>query len=163
MTFVTTLDVYGMSPQEYRAVLDYMGVEERPATGIYLHLTTATDFGYRIVEIWDRKEGFEEFLDKRLAPATKALGIDRKTVITIKPLHNFFGPRLSELPCIVDSLRGGTTSPFDLLNQDVIALGGSAPPVSIDEALKCSENGVVCLSPADHNKNHIQSSSAWAG
>lgn len=106
MTFVTTLDVYGMSAEEYRAVLDYMGVESRPAAGIYMHLTTATDFGYRIVEVWDRKEGFEAFLEERLVPATKALGIDRKTVITIMPLHNFFAPRLKELPSLVASLPG---------------------------------------------------------
>jgi hypothetical protein len=106
MTFVTTLDVYGMSPQEYRAVLDYMGVEHRPANGIYLHLTTRTDFGYRIIEIWDSKEGFEQFMERRLAPATKALAIDRKTVITVTPLHNFFGPRLNEIPHLISALPG---------------------------------------------------------
>ena len=86
MTVVTTLDVYGMSPTEYRAVMDRLGVERRPEAGIYLHATITTDFGYRIVEIWDRKEGFEDFLEKRLAPATKALGIDRKTEITRQDL-----------------------------------------------------------------------------
>jgi len=106
VTFVTTLDITGLTPEEYRAVLDKMGVETRPATGIFLHLTTATDFGYRIVEIWDSKEGFEEFLEKRLAPASKALGIERKTVISITPLHNFFAPRLDELPGLATSLPG---------------------------------------------------------
>jgi hypothetical protein len=106
MTVVTTLDVIGMTADEYRAVLDFMGVETRPAAGIYFHLTTTTDAGYRVVEIWDRQEGFEEFLEKRLAPATKALGIDRKTVITVAPLHNLFAPRLNELPGIVSSLPG---------------------------------------------------------
>jgi hypothetical protein len=106
MTFVTTLDITGLTPEEYRAVLDEMGVENRPAAGIYLHLTTATDFGYRIVEIWDSKEGFEEFLERRLGPASKALGIERKTVISITPLHNLFAPRLDELPGLVNSLPG---------------------------------------------------------
>jgi hypothetical protein len=90
VTFVTTLDTTGLTPEEYGAVLDKMGVETRPATGIFLHLTTATDFGYRIVEIRSTKEGFEEFLENRLAPASEALGIERKTVISITPLHNFF-------------------------------------------------------------------------
>jgi hypothetical protein len=30
MTVVTTLDIYGMSPEEYRAVMDRLGVERRP-------------------------------------------------------------------------------------------------------------------------------------
>jgi hypothetical protein len=42
MTVVTTLDITAMTPQEYRAVLDHMGVESRPAAGIYLHLTATT-------------------------------------------------------------------------------------------------------------------------
>jgi hypothetical protein len=106
MTVVTTLDVMGMTAEEYRAVLDYMGVESRPAAGLYLHLTTEIDQGFRVVEIWDRQDGFEEFLQKRLAPATKALGIDRKTVITVTPLFNLFAPRLTELPGVVSSLPG---------------------------------------------------------
>jgi hypothetical protein len=106
MTVVTTLDVHGLSPNEYRAVMDKLGVERRPEPGIYLHATITTDFGYRVVEIWDRKEGFEAFLEKRLAPAMKALGIDRKTDITITPLHNFFAPRLQELPGLVSALPG---------------------------------------------------------
>jgi hypothetical protein len=107
MTVATTIDIYGMSPEEYRAVMDKLGVERRPEPGIYLHATITTDFGYRVVEIWDRKEGFDDFLEKRLAPATKALGIDRKTEITITPLHNFFAPRLTELPDLVSELPGG--------------------------------------------------------
>jgi hypothetical protein len=110
VTFVTTLDITGLTPEEYRAVLDKMSVETRPAAGIFLHLTTATDFGYRIVEIWDSKEGFEEFLQKRLVPASKALGIERKTAISITPLHNFFAPRLDELPGLVSSLPGAPNS-----------------------------------------------------
>ena len=106
MIFVTTLDVTGLTPEEYRAILDQMGVETRPAAGIFLHLTTTTDFCYRIVEIWDSKEGFEEFIDKRLGPASKALGVDRKTDISITPLHNLFAPRLEELRGLIDSLPG---------------------------------------------------------
>jgi len=107
VTVVTTLDITGMSPEEYRAVLDYMGVETNPASGIYLHATYQTDFGYRIIEIWDSKSGFDEFLQERLAPATKALGINRETKITVTPLHNFFAPRLGELPALVNTLPGG--------------------------------------------------------
>ena len=106
MLFVATLNVTGLTPKEYRSVLDEMGVENRPAAGIFLHLTTTTDFGYRIVEVWDSKEGFEEFLEKRLAPASQAIGLDRKTDISITPLHNFFGPRLEELPGHIGSLPG---------------------------------------------------------
>jgi hypothetical protein len=106
MTVVTTLDITDLTPTEYRAVLDELGVETRPEGGIYLHLTTPTDFGFRIVEIWDEKAGFERFLEARLAPATKAVGMERETKITVTPLHNLFAPRLEELPGLVASLPG---------------------------------------------------------
>jgi hypothetical protein len=106
MTVVTTLDVTGLTPTEYRAVLDELGVETRPEAGIYLHLTTPTDFGFRIVEIWDEKAGFDRFVEQRLAPATKAVDMQRETKITVTPLHNHFAPRLEELPGLIPSLPG---------------------------------------------------------
>ena len=107
MSVITTLDITAMTPEEYRAVLDRMGVETRPAAGIYLHLTTTMPFGYRVVELWDRKDGFDRFLEERLAPATQALGIERETEITVTPLHNLFAPRLDEVLGLVPSLPAG--------------------------------------------------------
>ena len=106
MTVVTTLDIKGLTEQEYRKIMDELGVEARPEGGIYLHLTTPTDFGFRVVEVWDEKEGFDRFLEHRLAPASEAVGVEREMTITVTPLHNFFAPRLSELPAIVPSLPG---------------------------------------------------------
>ncbi|HEU5211421.1 MAG TPA: hypothetical protein VFU10_01490 [Gaiellaceae bacterium] len=106
MTVVSTLDVYGLTAQEYRAVMDELGVETRPEGGIYLHLTTPADFGFRVVEIWDDKEGFDRFVEQRLAPAGEAVGLAREMTIAVTPLHNFFSPRLSELPALVASLPG---------------------------------------------------------
>jgi hypothetical protein len=106
MTVVSTLDVTGLTASEYRAVMDELGVEQRPEGGIYLHLTTPIDSGYRVVEIWDEKDNFDRFVQHRLAPANEAIGLDRSTEITVTPLHNLFAPRLEELPGVVSSLPG---------------------------------------------------------
>ena len=106
MTVVSTLDVHDLTAQEYRAVMDELGVETRPEGGIYLHLTTPIALGFRVVEIWDDKEGFDQFVEQRLGPAGEAVGLDREMTITVTPLHNFFAPRLSELPDLVASLPG---------------------------------------------------------
>jgi hypothetical protein len=106
MTVVSTLDITDLTAPEYRAVMDELGVEQRPEGGIYLHLTTPTDAGFRVVEIWDRKENFDRFVERRLVPANQALGLDRATEITVTPLHNLFAPRLDELPGLVSSLPG---------------------------------------------------------
>lgn len=106
MMYVTTIDVEGITPEEYRAVLDKMGVETHPDAHIYLHISAPIEGGFRIIEIWDNKEAFEEFLKNRLTPANESLGIERSANITIKPLHNFFAPRLTELPGVIRSLPG---------------------------------------------------------
>jgi hypothetical protein len=106
MTVVSTLDVTDLTASEYRAVMDQLGVEKHPEGGIYLHLTTPTNFGYRIVEIWDEKANFERFVERRLAPANEAIGLQRATEVAVTPLHNFFAPRLEELPGLVSSLPG---------------------------------------------------------
>lgn len=110
MTVVSTLDVHGLTAREYRAVMDELGVETRPESGIYLHLTTPIEFGFRVVEIWDEKEGFDRFMEQRLAPAGEAIGLDREMTITVTPLHNFFAPRLTDLPTLVASLPGAPTA-----------------------------------------------------
>jgi hypothetical protein len=110
MTVISTLEVTGLTPSEYRAVMDELGVEQRPEGGIYLHLTTPIEFGYRIVEIWDQKENFDRFVEHRLAPANEAIGLDRSTEITVTPLHNLFAPRLEEIPGLVSSLPGAPGS-----------------------------------------------------
>jgi hypothetical protein len=106
MTVISTLDITGLTATEYRAVLDELGVETRPEGGIYLHLTTPIDVGFRVIEIWDEKAGFDRFIEQRLAPASKAVGMDRETKITVTPLHNLFAPRLEELPGLIPSLPG---------------------------------------------------------
>jgi hypothetical protein len=106
MTVVSTLDVSDLTAPEYRAVMDELGVERRPEDGIYLHLTTPTGSGYRVVEIWDEKENFDRFVERRLVPANEAVGLDHATEITVTPLHNLFAPRLEELPGLISSLPG---------------------------------------------------------
>jgi hypothetical protein len=106
MMYVTTIDVEGITPEEYRAVLDKMGVETHPDAHIYLHVSAPIEGGFRIIEIWDNKEAFEGFLKNRLTPANEALGIERSASITHKPLYNFFTTLITELPGLISSLPG---------------------------------------------------------
>jgi hypothetical protein len=102
-----TMDVRGLTHREFRAILDEMGVEARPESGIYEHISHPTQTGFRIIEIWESQTGFEEFAERRLKPAISKLGIQRETTIVFQPLHNFFGPRQNELPALIGQLPGG--------------------------------------------------------
>lgn len=104
---VMTMNVTGLTHEEFRAILDEMGVEAHPEPGIYQHLSHPTKRGMRIIEVWNSQQGFEEFAERRLKPAVAKLGIQRETTIVFDPLHNFFGPRLDELPGLIEQLPGG--------------------------------------------------------
>ena len=104
---VMTMNVSGLTHKEFRSILDEMGVEARPEQGIYQHISHPTETGFRIIETWESQEGFEEFAARRLQPAVTRLGIQRETTITFAPLHNFFGPRIDELPGLISQLPGG--------------------------------------------------------
>jgi len=104
---VMTMNVNGLSHKEFRSILDEMGVEARPEHGIYEHISHPTETGFRIIEIWESQDGFEEFAGRRLKPAIAKLGVQRETTISFHPLHNFFGPRIAELPALIGQLPGG--------------------------------------------------------
>ncbi|MER9612183.1 hypothetical protein NKI91_26630 [Mesorhizobium sp. M0312] len=65
-------------------------------------MTAPIEGGYRVVEVWDHREGFEAFMQTRLAPAAAAIGLNREIKMTIEPLYNIFAPRLEELPPLVE-------------------------------------------------------------
>jgi len=104
---VMTMNVMGFTHKEFRAIIDEMGVEARPEPGLYQHIAHPTENGYRIIEVWESQEGFEKFVETRMKPAITKLGINRETMISFQPLHNFFGPRINELPGLIPQLPGG--------------------------------------------------------
>lgn len=106
-TVVMTMNVTGLTRKEFRAILNEMGVEARPEPGIYQHISHPTETGFRIIEVWESQDEFEEFAERRLQPAVRKLGIQRETSIVFQPLHNFFGPRIGELPRLIGQLPGG--------------------------------------------------------
>lgn len=107
MAVVTTLDIAGLTAEDYSRIIDRIGVEKRPAGGIYQHIAHATDNGYRIIEIWDNKVGFELFLKDTLFPAAQELKIQREMTIITQTLHNVFVPRIGELSALSDDAPGG--------------------------------------------------------
>ncbi len=97
--WVAVLDIAGLEKSEYDAIVERMGVEEKPAADIFLHVAAPlNDDGIRVIELWRDAEGFQSFIQSRMLPAAEALGIQRETTVTVTPLHNLFAPRLAELP-----------------------------------------------------------------
>ena len=104
-TWVAVLDIIGLTPEDYDAILRKMGVEHTPAPGIYFHIAAPLDggAGLRVIELWSSKDGFESFIQERLLPSAHALGLQRETTVTITPLLNAFAPRASEITALAQT------------------------------------------------------------
>lgn len=98
--YVAVLEIQGLVAEEYNSIVARMDVERNPAAGIYLHIAAPMENGIRVVELWDTKEGFEQYIQEQLIPACTALGIQKETTVSITPLYNLFAPRLQEIPQI---------------------------------------------------------------
>ena len=68
---------------------------------MYLHICAPIEAGLRVTEVWETEEGFHSFIEERLFPAAAALGIQAEPVITVKPLHFLFAPRVEEIAGLV--------------------------------------------------------------
>jgi hypothetical protein len=52
------------------------------------------DKGLRITDVWESSEDFQGFVERRLMPAVKQLGIPGEPRVQIYPLHQLFSPDL---------------------------------------------------------------------
>ncbi|ACZ91666.1 hypothetical protein [Streptosporangium roseum] len=76
MSYAFTYEV-PIGPDTYARIKDELGPDSPP--GMILHLAHNTDQGLRYVEVWESKEAYLDFVDKRLHPVvdrvvTQALG-----------------------------------------------------------------------------------------
>jgi hypothetical protein len=61
-------------------------VEPAP-TGLILHVAGPTDEGFRIIDIWESEQAWQDFRAQRLAPAIAALGGPARPEPTFRDLH----------------------------------------------------------------------------
>lgn len=62
-----------------------------PPGGIF-HVAAFTDNGLRVADVWESAEAFQKFVDERLMPGTKALGLLGEPRVEIFPAHAVFAP-----------------------------------------------------------------------
>ena len=76
MAYVTTIEVFGITPRNIALSLMKWAWSCDQNQGSDLHPTAPIEGGYRITEVWDHREGFEAFMRARLAPAAEAIGLN---------------------------------------------------------------------------------------
>ena len=79
---------------ETRSKVDWEG--DVPG-GAILHVPWFGDGGLRVVDVWESGEDFQHFVDSRLMPVVREVGIEGEPRVDIRPLHSrVFAPALEK-------------------------------------------------------------------
>ena len=82
----------GVTKQQYDALRDIVGWEKKKAPGGLIHIAAFSDTGMRVTDVWETAEDFQRFVDERLMPEVKKLGVPGEPHVEIYPVHRLFTP-----------------------------------------------------------------------
>ena len=84
----------GMKPADYDRLMLAFHLDESPPVGEILHLAVERDEGVEAWDVWQTRQAAESFVEQRLRPALRELGIAIEPEFELVPLHNLYAPDL---------------------------------------------------------------------
>jgi hypothetical protein len=88
MAVAVLLDLPGVTPEIYDAVVEEMNLGGRPPEGATYHVAGPTEGGFRVVDVWESREQFEQFARDHISPLMQKHGAQSRPNITIWDVHN---------------------------------------------------------------------------
>jgi hypothetical protein len=73
----------------YDNVRDQLGLEDKPAGGIFHVAGPSPNGGWRVIEVWESQEDADRFVKERLGPAFAAVGVTGPPQPQFWPVHNY--------------------------------------------------------------------------
>ena len=92
MAVMMLLEWDGIGVEEYEAARRHINWEGDVPPGALFHVMATTDSSVRVVDVWESAEAFQTFVDERLMPGTKELGLPGEPRVEILPAHAIFAP-----------------------------------------------------------------------
>ena len=98
MATVMAMRWEGVSPEQYEAVIDNLGLDDEPPSGGLFHIAGFDGGALRVIDVWDSQEAFEGFMGERLQSAVQEAGLPGEPQVEYYELHNVWAPaRAQEL------------------------------------------------------------------
>jgi len=79
--------------EKYQEVRELVGWERDQPPGGRLHVAWLADDGFRVVDVWDTPEQFQNFVETRLVPGTQQIGVQGQPRVTFHELLGAFVPQ----------------------------------------------------------------------
>ena len=92
MPTVMSMRWKGVTPEQYEAARSAINWEGDPADGGLFHIAAFTDGELRVVDLWESAEKFQQFVELRLMPGVKQIGIEGEPEVELYEAHRVFAP-----------------------------------------------------------------------
>lgn len=88
MAVAVLMEFDGGTTDAYDRVIEKMGLSDgTPPEGAQYHVAGKTDNGFRVVDVWDSAEQFQEFAQEKIGPLTAEEGFPQPEV-SMWEVHN---------------------------------------------------------------------------
>ena len=93
MAVAIQIDFAGATLAQYDEINKLLRASEggaHPGSGAIFHFATATDDGFRVVDVWNSREEFEAFIENTIGPLAAQVGIPGPPSMQFFEVHNYF-------------------------------------------------------------------------
>lgn len=87
----------GVTPDQYEVLRRTTDWEGNIPTGGILHVSSFSDSGLRVTDIWESEHEMNNFVQNRLMPSVMQAGIQTQPNVVVTPVHAIFSPRPERL------------------------------------------------------------------
>ncbi len=96
----------GMDSAQYDRISEDLGLYDNPPKGLTFHAAGRAESGvWRVFDIWESRALFDQFLEQRLLPTFKRLGMSGQPARQeFFPIHNGYAPQ----PGLINSLTNAS-------------------------------------------------------
>jgi hypothetical protein len=94
MAIAVVLEFKDATLDQYDEVIEEMGFEPggQGPLGALGHWVTGTDDGFRVTDLWARREQFDQFAAEKIGPLSQEAGLTAQPETTFYEVHNYLTP-----------------------------------------------------------------------
>jgi hypothetical protein len=87
----------GIKPEQYEKLHAASNFETDTPKGAIFHTSAFDKVGMHVVDLWETAEDFNNFVETRLKPEVKRLGIKEQPQVEISTIHRTFVPGYNKI------------------------------------------------------------------
>src|ERR1044071_178263 len=100
MAFLWIMEWAGITPEKYDEIRSALEWDAQPPRGLYVHAAGFDDKGLVLTEVWQSPDHVQVYMDDRLLPVVRKLGIHTNPRVDLYQTHYVYLPDAEHQPPI---------------------------------------------------------------